>query len=99
MPFGRVPAALQAALAGHALGLQAFIDGAWPGQSRTHHIMIIRRLLTLLAGDLYERQIPVTVATIIGSLGRVQDVFDNCYPGYRKAGLTGLILKQWTMAK
>ncbi len=61
--------------------------------------MITQHLLAQLAGDLHERQIPVSVATIIRNLGRIQDVFDDAYPNYRKAGLAGLILKQWLTKK
>lgn len=99
MPWARVPAALQSALAAAQPGLQAFIDQTWPGQSRVHNIMITQRLLAQLAGDLHERQIPVSVATIIRNLGRIQDVFDDAYPKYRQAGLAGLILKQWMTSK
>lgn len=99
MPWARVPAALQAALAAARPGLQAFIDETWPGQSKVHNIMITRNLLAQLAGDLHERQIPVTVATIIRHIGRIQDVFDSAYPKYRQAGLARLILKQWITTK
>lgn len=99
MPWGRLPAALQATLVAARPGLQTFIDETWPGQSKVHNIMITKQLLTQLAGDLHTRQIPVSVATVIRHLGRIQDVFDDAFPGYRKAGLAGLILKQWMTSK
>lgn len=95
MPFGRVPAALQASLAASAPGFEAFTNEVWPGHTRIQHIVIARELLRLLAGDLHERQVPVSVSAIIKNLGRIQDVFDESYPNYRQAGLGALILKNW----
>lgn len=95
MPFGRLPVALQSALAAQAEGVESFIKQHWPGQSKVVQGSIIKQLMGLLVASLRSRQIPVTVATLIRNLGSIQDVFDDNFPNYRQSGLCKLILNQW----
>ncbi len=75
------------------LEVSAFIEKLWPDLTRVQEASINCFLLQLLAGDLKYLKVAVTIGSISSNLGRVPEVFDRSFPGYRENGLAGLVLK------
>jgi hypothetical protein len=49
-------------------------------------------LLQLLVDDLNYLKVVATIGSISSNLGRVPEVFDRNFPGYREAGLAKVVL-------
>lgn len=70
-----------------------FIDANWHDLNRVSRHAVTAYLLSLLTDDLKQRQIPVSLTSLTFSLGQVERVFDQAWPGYRKNNLCPMILK------
>ena len=76
----------------------SFAQSSFPEQmiKKASGYAIIRLLLDLILADLRKRKIPVTLNTITIHMQRVQDIFNDAFPGYLETGLGSLIAKQMT---
>jgi hypothetical protein len=71
----------------------AFVAETWPELQDVGRLGLLRYLLGLLAEDLRVRGIPVMTGTMVRELPNLPSLFDRCFPGYREAGLSHLIVK------
>jgi hypothetical protein len=72
-----------------------FIESTWP-QAKHNKIVrmgLERLLISLLIEDLRGKNINITVGSVVRNLGRLPEVFDSEFPGYRINKLQSLILK------
>jgi hypothetical protein len=70
---------------------EEFLKRVLPEHRRVNLMAGRQRLVSLLANDLKKRKVNPTVGIIIANLGRLPEVFDNAYPGYRDSGLAWMI--------
>lgn len=94
LPYGRfVKTAAYKAWAKNEPEALRFISSVWPNLSKVQLNAMMIYLSEMLATDLRNRNVPVTVGTLAANLGSLPQVFDNNFPGYREAGLGHLVLK------
>ena len=74
-----------------------FLDENFTGWDthKNSQIAFLRMLFGLLADDLKERGVNPTIGIMILSLGRIPEIVDAAYPGYRESGMTDLILRHF----
>lgn len=63
-------------------------------EKRTAATALMHWLLVLLVEDMKVKRIPIGPTTICEGLGRLPLVFESAYPGYRQAGLSGLLAQK-----
>lgn len=61
-------------------------------KNRTELLHLWTHGFRLLAGDLEEQRIPVSVGVLMRHTGRLPGTFDRHFPGYAEAGLLKLLL-------
>lgn len=76
----------------HAPGVVSFIDQTYPGASKVAKMAILQVLLDALIDDLKQRGVTITLGTLVSNLSRLPEIYDTCYPDYRKSGMAGVIL-------
>jgi len=69
-----------------------FIEENFPEAGKLAKTAMMTFLIEALIDDLKERGVPVTVGTLTNNIDRLPALFDECYPGYRQAGLTNIIV-------
>lgn len=77
----------------NAPGVVSFIDQTYPQASKVAKMGILQVLLDALLEDLKQRGVPITIGVVVSNLSRLPEIFDTCYPDYRKCGMAGLVLK------
>jgi hypothetical protein len=73
----------------------SFIETTWPctKQNKMVRLGLERLLISLLVEDLREKRVNVTVGALVRNLGRLPEVVDAEFPGYRESQLQSLIIK------
>jgi uncharacterized membrane protein YecN with MAPEG domain len=77
-----------------ARGVVDFIHTTFAPKDKATEYAVTLLLVQLLMEDMKKRNVLISLRTLVLNLGRVPVVFDDQYPGYREAGLVGVILKQ-----
>lgn len=74
---------------------EVFLDKAFEGWGRNliSQQALFQMLFGLLADDLSSRGVRPTLGIMVMNLGRLPEVFDAQFPGYRQAGLGKMVLK------
>lgn len=70
----------------------AFTEKLWPDMTKVQEASLNNFLLQLLVDDLNYLKVVATIGSISSNLGRVPEVFDRNFPGYREAGLAKVVL-------
>ncbi len=73
--------------------VESFLKKLWPETTKTQEASLNCFLLQQLVDDLKYLKVAVTIGSISSNLGRIPEVFDRSFPGYRQGGLAGLVLK------
>ncbi len=77
----------------HLHDVEFFITKLWPDMTKVQEVAIDNFLISQLVDDLKYLKVAVTVGSISSNLGRVPEVFERSFPGYRQNGLAGLVLQ------
>jgi hypothetical protein len=86
--------ALKAPWVVNASNMAYFVDQSFPKiKTKAVRYALFKMCIGFIIEDLKVKKIPVTFGTIWLHLVRVPQLFDEQYPGYRQAKLTGVILK------
>lgn len=72
--------------------VSSFVSSLWPGLSKVQEVALTHFLLSLLADDLKYLEVPVSIGSLSVNLGRLPELFDRSFPGYRENGLAGIVL-------
>jgi hypothetical protein len=97
VPYAKLTPKLRQAYNRQLLGLTEFLDDHFVGwnKNKTAQLAFLRMLFVLVADDLRRRQIKPTIGVMINNMGRVPYAFDDAFPGYREAGMTNLITRNF----
>lgn len=74
--------------------LISFLDKYFAGwaASRNRQLAFLRMLFELLYNDLVSRGVKPTLGIMIVNIGRMAEVFDAQFPGYRHAGIAASVI-------
>ncbi len=70
-----------------------FVDQTWPEASKVAKGAITAVLLDMLIDDLAGMGVTPTMSSVATGLERIPQLVDRAFPGYRKSGMTHLILE------
>lgn len=73
--------------------LAFMVQAFGPLKNKTTTLAIMRLILGLLVADLKNKQVKISVGSLSSNLGRVQQVFEEAYPGYLENGIASLVLQ------
>ena len=77
----------------NASNMAHFIDTTFPGVKKVVRIALFKMCIGFVIENLTYMKVPVTFTTVWVNLPRVPVLFEEQFPGYKKSGLTGVILK------
>lgn len=79
----------------HAPVAMTLISEQWPGpHTRLIEGALYRLIIDLVVTDLQKRLgHQPSIGMVITNLGRVPQLYDNAYPGYRESGISRLVLE------
>lgn len=81
----------------HGKSASDFMTQLCPDAKRVTVTALARLLVDALVADLASNHIPITLGTLTANLGRIPQVFEDCFPGYQGSGMIHWVLR--TMEK
>lgn len=100
-PWGRLPEKWQKLWRTNWPPFYAFLTATFPEslENKVLNVSLMKLVFETMVDDLKERGVPVSVGAVITNMPRVEAAFDTAFPGYRQAGLSGMIVRSMTKGK
>jgi hypothetical protein len=73
--------------------VESFYEKLFPNMTKVQEAAVNSLLLQLLVDDLKYLKVAITIGIVSSNLGRVPEVFDRAFPGYRQSGMAGKLLE------